>query len=203
MIKEQMEKRLEALSEIEEKMQELKRASHKLLAEAFALYYHKEPDAILFVVGQIGEYSDEGYSGVFVARIDPGFVKQKFEELSDEQKKRTRWSEESRKGYTKAYLKGVQEGSKSLEVPVNYGYLANEIRVKDLDPFIRAQSCCEIMDSIGDSNRGRIWFPDEKRQLFSEIGFEAGEINSVVDKDLLLEKVPKEVKKRVRKPKTL
>jgi hypothetical protein len=198
---------LEALKNSQEKVNEIEKEQRKLFAQQLALYCFKNPEAIFFIVGQTGEYDDEGYSGCFVARIDPEFMYKQLKEIPEKERGgyrapptidelKKRWTIEKAKSVVRA--RGSDDEYINMPFEVDYGALAQQIQVPELNAFDGVQALNDVWEEIG-GKYGKAWAANEVEQIVRIAGQNHAAILSEIEAQTLSGEPVKKPRRRAKK----
>ena len=199
-----------ALKASQEGIQAMQQLQRHAFAATFVKFFHDHPEASLFVCGQTGEYTDEGYAGCWVARIDPEYVR--------EQAKTTT---EKRDGYYSRRLASDKDFNADVRSfrgeydEKEFGVLPQGLEALSLKEFDAFSSLSGLADSWrdvadfnnGDSNGGMVYQKQDLRELLGHLGANLQEMTALIENQALTKHVEEkgvEVKKpRKRTPKAL
>jgi hypothetical protein len=191
------------LKSVQEVTKELNRLKEYALAVTFARYFHENPEAVLYVNGQVGEYNDEGYEGCWVARVDAEYVREKATNATSG--KTSHW-----RGNDTNYQKDARKFNNSGGDHKDHDVLPNDLYGLRLTEFDAVSSCSGLdnaWSSVGDfmgndRNGGMVYEKKNWMQIMNRIGLRdatAHEIMGLIEHESLVEHVdakPKKTRKR-------
>jgi hypothetical protein len=207
-LKDVIQSEMEALNQ---KADDIKKVQRDWFSTAFVHYFHEHPGALLFVCGQTGEYSDEGYSGTWIARVDPEHMDTIDKSRKKSKRPPMRDEENQQKLSTKIGRAEIVDEQMAdpwtfrfrnwlPENPENYALSA-------FAPFERAWLLNETFEKIGqggETGDGRFWDATHCEDLVGWIGSDYKKIVAQVESESLKESSGVSgVEKKKRKAKAL
>jgi hypothetical protein len=202
-----------ALKASQEGIQALQHLQRHAFAATFVRFFHAHPDAILYINGQTGEYTDEGYSGCFVSRVDAPYVRERA--ATTTQEKDYYYSRElaSNKSFNQDVLRFRESSGGYSEK--THDVLPNGIRgltQPEFYPFGELSGLEESWRDIADfngspSDGGMVYAKSDLRELVSHLGGNLQELTAMIESQALNQHVAEKgvdvKRKRGRPPKAL